>query len=88
MVAVEEGESPVVLVSCSPPFLLRRFRRFVTAHIPRRRRGAKFEVRWAAHVRGGSSGRRVGKFRGFLHPFTFVNVSAGRRRDRETGGGD
>ena len=47
---------------------------------------AKFEVKWAAHIRGGCPGRCCGRFRvrshfhDFWRPFAFMFASVGRRR--------
>jgi len=82
-----------LLVSGSPPFLPRRFHRFVYVHIPRRRRGEGQSSR-----RGGLPAFAgvvlavvlvfSGEFHGFLRPFALGFVSAGRRHGREMGGGD
>ena len=79
------GPLPFPFVSSSPSFLLRRFRRLVYAHIPRR--GARVEVDWAVRVRGVVLRRRFGRFRGCRPPFAFAFVSAGRRRGQEGRGG-
>jgi len=90
---LDEGDNPVILVSCLPSVPASRFSSFYICPHPSRtmRGGVRFEVPgWAAALAGVVLAVVLvfrGGFRSFRRPLAFVFVSAGRRRGRERGGG-
>jgi len=62
VVAVDDGDSPVVRVSCSLSIPASTFLSLCVRPHPSIRGRARFEVGWAACTRGGCPGHRFGRF--------------------------